>query len=167
MRSMLVFFTLFSAQVFADHGLVVTTLASQYDPGSIIIRTREHALYLIQNSQEAIRYPIAVPKAGKQWPVASAQVTSKQANPAWMPPADVLKDHPNLKDGFAAGDERNPMGVAAIGLSIPEIYIHGTAPEMRKTIGHEVSYGCIRMLNEDVADLYERVGYGTPVYLIR
>ncbi|MGZ3722677.1 MAG: L,D-transpeptidase, partial [Bdellovibrionales bacterium] len=86
--------------------------------------------------------------------------------PDWSPPEDVRRDHPSIPNVIRGGDPANPMGVAAILLDRSEIAIHGTTASMRKSIGTAASYGCIRMLNEDVADLYQRVNAGTPVLMI-
>jgi lipoprotein-anchoring transpeptidase ErfK/SrfK len=81
--------------------------------------------------------------------------------PAWSPPAAVRLDHPNLPKVIAGGSPRNPMGVAAMSLAGGEYAIHGT--NQPSSIGHFVSYGCIRMFNEDITDLYGRVYVGTQV----
>jgi lipoprotein-anchoring transpeptidase ErfK/SrfK len=144
---------------------VRTPFAGSVAPGTLVIHASERALYFIEDAHTALRYPIAVPKAGKQWS-GSAQVVGKYQYPAWTPPADVRRDHPELPNVIPGGDPRNPMGVAAILLDRSEIAIHGTTVNMRKSIGTAASYGCIRMYNEDVADLYQRVNAGTPVLMI-
>jgi lipoprotein-anchoring transpeptidase ErfK/SrfK len=86
-------------------------------------------------------------------------------NPDWSPPAEVKRDHPNLPDIIKGGTPQNPMGAAAMTLSGGEYAIHGT--NVPKSIGGFVSYGCIRMYNQDVLDLFERVHFGTPVVVLR
>lgn len=140
-------------------------LAAGVRPGTIVIRASERALYLVENAATALRYPIAVPKHGKEWS-GTAQVVRKVQYPDWQAPEDVRRDHPELPPVIRGGDPHNPMGVAAILLDRSEIAIHGTTVSMRKSIGSAASYGCIRMLNEDVADLYQRVDSGTPVLMI-
>ena len=135
-------------------------------PGSIVIHARERALYFIRGDGSAIRYPVAVPKGGKEWSGAT-RINGKYSQPAWSPPGDVRHDHPELPDVIAGGDPRNPMGAAAITLEKSEIAIHGTAAKMRKSIGTAASYGCIRMYNEDVLDLYNRVSVGALVIMQR
>ena len=130
------------------------------EPGTIVIRTNQRRLYLVLGDGSAIRYPVAVGKSGKQW-FGRAMVDGKHLKPAWAPPEDVKKDNPDLPDVIPGGAPNNPMGAAAITLSGDKYAIHGTnRPE---SIGTAASYGCIRMLNEDVADLFERVSLGTTV----
>ncbi|MCC2108739.1 MAG: L,D-transpeptidase, partial [Hyphomicrobiales bacterium] len=83
------------------------------------------------------------------------------------PPAVVKRDHPELPNLIPGGSPRNPMGVAALTLNRDQIAIHGTTRSMRRSIGSAASYGCIRMYNEDVADLYNRVSVGTQVVMLR
>ena len=135
-------------------------------PGTIVISARQRVLYYIVDGSRAIRYPIAVPKSGKEWSGA-ATVNGKYSNPDWAPPAVVKRDHPELPDLIPGGSPHNPMGVAALTLDRDQIAIHGTTKTMRRSIGTAASYGCIRMLNEDVADLYQRVSVGTPVVMVR
>ena len=78
----------------------------------------------------------------------------------------VSRDHPELPAIIKGGSPSNPMGVAALTLDRAEIAIHGTSNKMRRSIGTAASYGCIRMLNEDVTDLYQRVSVGTPVVMV-
>lgn len=134
-------------------------------PGTIVIKARERALYLTY-AEGAIRYPVAVPKRGMEWS-GWARVVDKQRRPAWAAPAIVRRDHPELPDVIPGGDPRNPMGEGAISLDRSEIAIHGTSASMRRSIGSAASYGCIRMLNEDLLDLFGRVTYGTPVLMVR
>ena len=135
-------------------------------PGTIVISARQRALYYIVDGATAIRYPIAVPKSGKEWS-GWATINGKYSNPDWAPPAIVKRDHPELPNLIPGGSPHNPMGVAALTLDRSEIAIHGTTKTMRRSIGTAASYGCIRMLNEDVADLYSRVSVGTPVVMVR
>jgi lipoprotein-anchoring transpeptidase ErfK/SrfK len=134
--------------------------------GSIVIHAHERALYFIVGDGSAIRYPVAVPKSGKEWSGAT-RINGKYYQPAWTPPSDVRHDHPELPDVIAGGDPTNPMGAAAMTLEKSEIAIHGTAVKMRKSIGTAASYGCIRMYNEDVLDLYGRVSVGALVIMQR
>ena len=135
-------------------------------PGTIVISARQRSLYLVLDSARAIRYPIAVPKSGKEWS-GYARVNGKYANPDWAPPAIVKRDHPELPNLIPGGSPHNPMGVAALTLDRDEIAIHGTTRSMRRSIGSAASYGCIRMYNEDVADLYSRVSVGAQVVMLR
>jgi lipoprotein-anchoring transpeptidase ErfK/SrfK len=147
----------------AAHELV--PFASNYPAGVMIISLHQRRLYLTEGNGRAIEYPVAVGKMGKAW-LGETYVQGKYLHPAWSPPASVLRDHPNLPAVIRGGSPSNPMGVAAIALERSEIAIHGTNAHMRHSIGTAASYGCIRMYNEDVLDLYRRVEVGTPVVAV-
>ena len=132
--------------------------------GTVVIRTGERKLYYVLGDGRAIRYNVGVGRAGKQW-TGQAFIDGKHIRPAWSPPADVKRDKPSLPNIIPGGSPRNPMGAAALTLSGGEYAIHGTnAPG---SVGGFVSYGCIRMYNADVVDLYGRVGVGTAVVVTR
>jgi lipoprotein-anchoring transpeptidase ErfK/SrfK len=132
--------------------------------GTIVIRTGERRLYLVTAPGEALRYTIAVGKAGKQWRGVK-YVEELAVEPAWAPPASVKRDNPRIPDYIPGGSPRNPMGARVIGLGPGGQYaIHGT--NMPGTIGTAASYGCFRMHNRDVIDLYARVRLGTPVIVM-
>jgi lipoprotein-anchoring transpeptidase ErfK/SrfK len=135
-----------------------------YSPGTIVIKTNERRLYLVLDQGHAVRYPVGVGRAGKQW-AGTTQIDGKYRNPAWSPPTEVKRDKPSMPDVIPGGSPRNPMGVAAMTLAGGEYAIHGT--NMPGSVGGFVSYGCIRMLNADITDLYERVSVGTPVVVSR
>jgi lipoprotein-anchoring transpeptidase ErfK/SrfK len=135
-----------------------------YEPGTIVVKTSERRLYYILDSGHAVRYPVGVGKFGKQW-AGTTRISGKYRNPAWSPPAEVKHDKPNMPDVIPGGSPRNPMGVAAMTLAGGEYAIHGT--NMPGSVGGFVSYGCIRMLNPDISDLYERVSIGTTVTVTR
>ncbi len=139
---------------------------SQYPPGEILISQSARRLYLIVNAESAIAYPVAVAKPGKEW-LGPARVAGKFVEPDWSPPESVKRDHPELPDLIPGGSPSNPMGERAITLDRDEIAIHGTNRAMRASVGTAASYGCIRMLNEDVIDLFERVAVGAPVMMLR
>ena len=133
-------------------------------PGTIIVRTNERRLYLVLSFGRALRYPVGVGRAGRQW-AGTSFIDGKHILPNWSPPAAVKRAQPNLPDVIAGGSKANPMGAAALTLSGGSYAIHGTnAPD---SIGGFVSYGCIRMYNKDIMDLYRRVGVGTPVVVTR
>jgi lipoprotein-anchoring transpeptidase ErfK/SrfK len=136
-----------------------------YPPGVIVIRTNERRLFLTLGQGLAIRYPVAVGKHGHAW-LGVAHVDGKYVRPAWSPPASVKRDIPSLPDVIPGGSPHNPMGERALTLDRDEIAIHGTTAQMRKSVGTAASYGCIRMYNEDVIDLYDRVAVGTPVVVL-
>jgi lipoprotein-anchoring transpeptidase ErfK/SrfK len=141
------------------HGSVVA-IKDSYSAGTIIVRTNERQLYYVLGGGQAIRYPVGVGRAGKQWS-GTSYINGKYIRPDWSPPAEVRLDHPNLPKVITGGSPRNPMGVAAMSLAGGEYAIHGT--NQPGSIGHFVSYGCIRMFNEDIKDLYGRVSVGTEV----
>ena len=138
--------------------------STEYSPGTIVVKTGERRLYLILDSGRAMRDPVGVGRAGKQW-AGTTRIDGKYTNPAWSPPREVKRDRPNMPDVIPGGSPRNPMGVAAMTLAGGEYAIHGT--NMPGSVGGFVSYGCIRMLNADITDLYQRVSVGTTVVVTR
>jgi lipoprotein-anchoring transpeptidase ErfK/SrfK len=139
---------------------------SPYEAGTIVISQSARKLYLVTGPESAIAYPVAVAKRGKEWS-GYARVDGKYVAPAWSPPDSVKRDHPELPDVIPGGSPHNPMGARAITLDRDEVAIHGTTMAMRASVGTAASYGCIRMLNEDVIDLYDRVSVGAPVIMTR
>ncbi len=130
--------------------------------GTIVIDTRETYLYYVLGRGLAIRYGIGVGRRGFTWSGVKA-VARMSEWPDWLPPAEMIERQPYLPR-FMAGGPHNPLGARAIYLSGTLYRIHGTnAPA---TIGQHVSSGCIRMLNEDVIDLYARVHIGTKVAVL-
>lgn len=135
-----------------------------YRPGTIVVSTKERTLYLVVGEGQAIRYPVAVGRKGKQWQ-GETQIERKYVEPAWSPPEEIKRDNPKLPDVIAGGTPENPMGARAMTLTGGGQYaIHGT--NKPKSIGTFASYGCVRMLNEDIIDLYERVRVGTTVVML-
>jgi lipoprotein-anchoring transpeptidase ErfK/SrfK len=129
--------------------------------GTVIVRTNERKLYYVLGDGRAIRYPVGVGKASKQWQ-GRAAIDGKHVDPAWAPPDEVRRDNPRLPDVIPGGSPRNPMGPRALTLSGGQQYaIHGT--NRPHSVGTFATYGCIRMFNEDVLDLFERVNVGTEV----
>lgn len=143
---------------------VVTFGAPGYSAGTIVVRTSERRLYYVLGNGQALRYPVGVGRSGKQWAGVS-RIDGKYVNPAWSPPAEVRRDKPSLPAVIPGGSPRNPMGVAALTLAGGEYAIHGT--NQPGSVGGYVSYGCIRMYNQDITDLYDRVNVGTPVIVTR
>jgi len=133
-------------------------------PGTIVVRTNERRLYLVLGEGRALRYPVGVGRAGRQW-AGRSMISGKYVRPDWSPPADIRRDKPGLPSVIPGGSPQNPMGVAAMTLSGGDYAIHGT--NNPGSIGGFVSYGCIRMYNQDITDLYERVSVGTPVIVTR
>jgi lipoprotein-anchoring transpeptidase ErfK/SrfK len=130
--------------------------------GTVIIDTAHTHLYFVLGAGRAIRYGIGVGRDGFRW--SGVHSISKKAEwPDWNPPADMLARQPYLPR-FMAGGPGNPLGARAMYLGNTIYRIHGTnAPT---TIGGRVSSGCIRLTNEDVADLYSRVNVGTKVVVL-
>ena len=140
----------------------MVAFSSGYYPGTIIVNTRERRLYFVLGGGTAIRYQVGVGKAGKQW-AGTSQIDGKYTYPAWSPPPDMLRGRAPFV--IPGGAPQNPMGIAALTLANTEFAIHGTnAPA---SIGGFVSNGCIRMHNQDIADLFQRVQVGTPVVVAR
>jgi lipoprotein-anchoring transpeptidase ErfK/SrfK len=131
-------------------------------PGTVIIDTPNTYLYLVIGHGRAIRYGIGVGRDGFRW--SGVHSISKKAEwPDWTPPAEMIARQPYLPR-FMAGGATNPLGARAMYLGSTIYRIHGTnAPS---TIGQRVSSGCIRLTNEDVADLYSRVNVGTKVVVL-
>ena len=125
-------------------------------PGTIIIDTQERHLYLIQDETHALRYGIGVGRDGFTWQ-GLLQISRKAEWPDWTPPPQMLLRRPDLPRHMAVGPD-NPLGARALYLGSSLYRIHGTNEP--STIGHNVSSGCIRMMNEDVIDLYDRVPVG-------
>jgi lipoprotein-anchoring transpeptidase ErfK/SrfK len=131
-------------------------------PGTIVVHTADRFLYLIQENNRALRYGIGVGRDGFTWAGVKA-ITRKREWPDWRPPPEMIERQPYLPR-FMAGGPGNPLGARAMDLGATEYRIHGTnAPE---TIGHAVSSGCIRLVNEDVIDLYDRIPLGARVVVL-
>ncbi len=130
-------------------------------PGTIIISTSERHLYLVQPGGRAIRYGIGVGRDGFQWQ-GLVNITRKAEWPDWVPPPEMIERQPYLPR-FMAGGPGNPLGARAMYLGTTVYRIHGT--NRPDTIGTKVSSGCFRLVNNDVADLYDRVPVGTKVII--
>lgn len=141
----------------------VVPFADEYGPGTLVVRTAQRKLYLVNGDGTAIRYSVAVGRRGMQW-TGMTQIEGKHLKPDWSPPWEVKRDKPHLPDLIPGGSPSNPMGVAAMTLGDGEYAIHGT--NRPSSIGTFASYGCIRMLNKDITDLFGRVSVGTPVYVL-
>jgi len=140
----------------------VVSYATREPPGTIIIDTPNTYLYFVLGGGQAIRYGIGVGRDGFTWSGVQS-ITRKAEWPNWTPPAEMIARQPYLPR-FMAGGPGNPLGARAMYLGGTVYRIHGTnAPS---TIGTHVSSGCIRLTNEDVADLYSRVNVGTRVIVL-
>jgi lipoprotein-anchoring transpeptidase ErfK/SrfK len=131
-------------------------------PGTIIIDTGNTTLYYVLGQGRAIRYGVGVGRDGFTW--SGVQTISRKAEwPDWHPPAEMIARQPYLPR-FMAGGPGNPLGARAMYLGTSQYRIHGTNDP--STIGKFVSSGCIRLTNEDVADLFSRVDVGTRVVVL-
>ena len=140
----------------------VVSYATREAPGTIIIDTPNTYLYLVLSNGQALRYGIGVGRDGFTWS-GMQSITKKSEWPDWTPPAEMIARQPYLPR-YMAGGPGNPLGSRAMYLGGTIYRIHGTnAPG---TIGTRVSSGCIRLTNEDVADLYSRVNVGTKVIVL-
>lgn len=128
-------------------------------PGTIIIATSERHLYVVQGNGRALRYGIGVGRDGFQWQ-GLLKISRKAEWPDWTPPPEMIVRQPYLPR-FMAGGPGNPLGARALYLGATVYRIHGT--NRPDTIGTAVSSGCFRLVNADVADLYERIPVGTKV----
>lgn len=141
----------------------VVAYSGRHAPGTIVVSTAERRLYYVIGDGRAVRYGIGVGRPGFTW--GGTQTISRKAEwPSWRPPAQMLRRRPDLPR-FMEGGPDNPLGARAMYLGSSLYRIHGSnEPE---TIGQAVSSGCIRMTNEDVVDLYNRVRVGTRVVVMR
>ncbi|MBW7969950.1 L,D-transpeptidase [Bradyrhizobium sp. BR 10289] len=140
----------------------VVDYASHQTPGTVIIDTDNTFLYLVLNSSQVMRYGIGVGREGFTWS-GEQTVARKTEWPDWRPPTEMLVRQPYLPR-FMAGGPGNPLGARAMYLGETEYRIHGT--NKPDTIGKRVSSGCIRLTNDDVVDLYERVKVGAKVIVL-
>ena len=133
-----------------------------YSAGTIVISTEERRLYLVLPDHQALRYGVGVGRPGFAWS-GTKTIIAKREWPDWTPPPEMLKRRPDLPRHMEGGIE-NPLGARAMYLGGTMYRIHGSnEPD---TIGEAVSSGCIRMTNDDVQDLYERVKVGTKAVVL-
>ena len=140
----------------------IVDYATAESPGTVIVDTPNTYLYLVLGGSKAIRYGIGVGRDGFTWS-GTKTIDRKAEWPDWLPPAEMLQRQPYLPR-FMAGGPGNPLGARAMYLSGTAYRIHGT--NNPSSIGKHVSSGCIRMVNEDVIDLYARVQVGTRVIVL-
>ncbi|MGH6738626.1 MAG: L,D-transpeptidase, partial [Bradyrhizobium sp.] len=136
--------------------------AGKEEPGTIVIDTPSHFLYLVEHDGKAMRYGIGVGRPGFTWAGTHA-ISAKKEWQDWVPPKEMIERQPGLPH-FMTGGPNNPLGARAMYLGSTLYRIHGSNEPW--TIGHNVSSGCIRMRNVDVIDLYERVKVGTKVVVL-
>jgi lipoprotein-anchoring transpeptidase ErfK/SrfK len=130
--------------------------------GTIVINTGEKHLYLVLGKGKALRYGIGTARSGFEWS-GTHRVTNKREWPGWTPPAEMRKRQPGLP-AHMPGGINNPLGARALYIGSTLYRIHGTNEPW--SIGTNVSSGCIRMVNDDVIDLYERVRIGAKVIVL-
>ena len=139
---------------------------SKEKAGTIIIDTNNRFLYLVTGNGQARRYGVGVGKPGFEW-AGEHRVTRKAEWPDWTPPSEMISREAAKGHYLPArmeGGPENPLGARAMYLGSTLYRIHGTNAPW--SIGSAVSSGCIRMRNEDVTDLYERVNIGTKVVVM-
>ena len=140
----------------------VVSYSGRHAPGTVVISTRDRRLYYVLGNGQAIRYRVGVGRPGFTW-TGTKTVTMKRAWPDWRPPAQMLRRRPDLPR-YMAGGLNNPLGARSMYLGGSLYRIHGSNEP--HTIGQAVSSGCIRMTNDDVVDLYNRVKVGTRVLVL-
>ena len=132
---------------------------TKFKPGTIVVETGERRLYFVLPDDQAIRYGIGVGRDGFRWSGQHA-ITRKAEWPGWTPPAEMRKRVPDLP-AYMPGGPGNPLGARALYIGSTLYRLHGTSEPW--TIGQAVSSGCIRLTNEDIIDLYDRVKVGSLV----
>jgi lipoprotein-anchoring transpeptidase ErfK/SrfK len=137
----------------------VVFFRSNEPPGTLIIHSTERFLYYVMGNNRAIRYGVGVGRDGFTW-MGLHKITRKAEWPDWRPPPEMIQRQPYLPR-FMAGGPGNPLGARALYIGDTIYRIHGT--NQPHTIGHAVSSGCFRMVNNDVIDLFDRVPSGTRV----
>src|SRR4029077_6527312 len=135
---------------------------SREPAGTIVIDTPNTYLYLVLGNNKAMRYGVGVGREGFTW-AGAERITRMKEWPYWFPPKEMIERQPYLPR-FMAGGDTNPLGARAMYLGNTVYPIHG--PNQPSTIGTFVSSGCIRLTNDDVADLYSRVTVGTRVVVL-
>lgn len=156
-------------QIPETHRRQVVAYETDQPPGTVIINPKTRLLYYVVGRNKAIRYGIAVGRAGFEWS-GEAQVTEKKPWPTWTPPKEMIERDPKLAkwENGQPGGPTNPLGARAIYLKSGGVdygyRIHGT-PDW-KSIGRNASSGCIRMINQDVIDLYSRLKGGEKVIVL-
>ena len=132
---------------------------TNYKPGTIVIETSERRLYLVLDGGKAMKYGVGVGRDGFTWS-GTHRITRKAEWPGWTPPPQMRKRVPDLP-AYMPGGPDNPLGARALYIGSTLYRVHGTSEP--RSIGLAVSSGCIRLTNEDVADLYDRVNVGAQI----
>jgi lipoprotein-anchoring transpeptidase ErfK/SrfK len=137
----------------------IVDYATKYKPGTIVVETGERRLYLVLEDGKALRYGIGVGRDGFTWSGAH-NITRKAEWPGWTPPPAMRKRVPDLP-AYMPGGPDNPLGARALYIGSTLYRVHGTSEPW--SIGQAVSSGCIRLTNDDITDLYERVKVGARI----
>ena len=140
----------------------VVSYATDKKPGSIVVDTKANQLYYVLGMDRAVMYRVASAKPGFEWK-GTNKVSAKTQWPNWRPPVQMQARRPELPS-FMAGGPKNPLGARAIYLGSTIYRIHGTNEP--SSIGKAASSGCIRMLNDDVSELYQFVKLGVEVTVL-
>jgi lipoprotein-anchoring transpeptidase ErfK/SrfK len=131
--------------------------------GTILVKTKLRKLYFIESGGMAIEYAVSVGRGGFSW-AGSNTITRKAEWPIWRAPPEMIEreaEHGHLIPSFVKGGPGNPLGARALYIGTTDYRIHGT--DQPWSIGHATSSGCIRMMNDDVIELYGLAPIGTPV----
>ena len=137
----------------------IVAYSGKYKPGTIVVETSERRLYYVLPDGKAVKYGVGVGRDGFRWS-GTHRITRKAEWPGWTPPAAMRKRVPDLP-AYMPGGPENPLGARALYIGSTLYRLHGTSEPW--TIGQAVSSGCIRLTNEDVIDLYDRVSVGATV----
>ncbi|KKB81251.1 hypothetical protein VW35_03780 [Devosia soli] len=137
----------------------IVDYSTNYKPGTIVVETGERRLYLVMEDGKALQYGIGVGRDGFTWS-GTHRITRKAEWPGWTPPAAMRKRVPDLP-AYMPGGPENPLGARALYIGSTLYRVHGTSEPW--SIGQAVSSGCIRLTNDDVTDLYERVKVGALI----
>lgn len=137
----------------------VVSYEGKYKAGTVIVETAERRLYFVLGDGKAVRYGVGVGRDGFRWS-GQHHISRKAEWPGWTPPPQMRKRVPDLP-AFMPGGPENPLGARAMYIGSTLYRLHGTSEPW--TIGQAVSSGCIRLANEDVIDLYDRVKVGALV----
>lgn len=137
----------------------VVDYATNYKPGTVVVETSERRLYLVMEDGKAMKYGIGVGRDGFRW-AGTHRITRKAEWPGWTPPPQMRKRVPGLP-AYMEGGPENPLGARALYIGSTLYRVHGTSEPW--TIGQAVSSGCIRLTNDDITDLYDRVKVGALI----
>jgi lipoprotein-anchoring transpeptidase ErfK/SrfK len=149
-----------SSSTVGGSGREMVRFSPSYKPGQLVVSFGDRRIYHVVRAGEAVSYPIAIPREQSRWQGVMS-ITQKRVNPSWTPTPTMRAENPRLPMWVPGGHPMNPLGVRGLYLGSSAYRIHGT--DAPWTIGQPVSKGCIRMYNQDVVELYDRVPVGTKV----